>query len=122
MASNDIYKKKLNEDGTPYIDPETKDFVMILVSSEQTEEPIVLPNWRGVTLALQTNVMIAPLIPSANPNGFSMLLKYLSDGEAGYSNGNNIADYIKGCAIAFTDEQKQTINQILTDNNFNSQL
>lgn len=97
----------------------------ILVSSDEVPDIILPPNWRGLTLAFQNNIAIMAIIervPVSYHLYFNIFLKYLTDGESGYSNGGTICNYLNNLGVTYTNIEKESINQLLTDNNFTTQL
>jgi hypothetical protein len=120
MAKNQVFRKVLDADGNPLI--VDGDFVMELVYEEEVPDAILSPNWRGLTESLYKSQLIIKAMQEANPNGFSIFLKVLTDGEAGNSTENTLRNSILMMGLSFSTEEQAELNTILSTNNFTIQI
>lgn len=93
----------------------------LVAGFEPTEDHVNLdlPNWRGITVDLEQRAIPAIGLQRINPNGLTIFLKYLTDGEAGYSKPSSFPIYFSYLGLTMSSEEKALINEILTDNGFN---
>lgn len=109
MATNDVYIKDENGE-------------MILVSSTEAPDLILEPDWTQLKFDLLTSPILAPLVSTTNPQGFTVFTTYLTAGEIGNSNPENFPVYFAYMGLTLTTDQRTAINTILTNNNFTIQL
>jgi len=121
MATNETYKRKVNEQGN-FIFDEKGDPVMELVSSIEVPDATLSPNWTKLKSDLLTNPDLSILLPNTSPQGFTVFTTFLSDGQNGHSDQRNFPEYFSYMGLTLTNEQKTAINTILTNNNFTVQL
>lgn len=112
---------------------QVKDTVSIDVSRSKLSNQISL---RQVNMASLTNsdwknlsqdffynsTIMTKILSSANPNGYSTMLKVLTDGENNYASEAAFLQVFGMLGISWTQAEKDIINGILTDNNFTIQI
>jgi hypothetical protein len=76
------------------------------------------PNWNGLTQALSVSSLMSFALANANPNGFTLMLKTLTDGEINSASESFLLMAINACQLSFSTTQKDQLNQMLADNNF----
>lgn len=90
---------------------------MIEVSRE-TIEVVEALNWKG----LQQDLFYSPLLQKAmilaNPNAYSTFLKVLYDGENNYASEIDFLQAFALIGVEFTEEEKSSLNKILSNNCF----
>lgn len=85
------------------------------------------PNWNGLTQTLKGSSLMLFAIGNAHANGFSLLLKTLTDGEAGSASQEFLIMAIGACFPTgwphqLSNEQKAELNGYLTANKFSIQV
>lgn len=80
------------------------------------------PNWNGLTQALWGSSLMGYAYAVANSKGFALLLKVLSDGEAGSAAESSFITALNLCQLNLSTDQKTELNQLLTANNFTIQV
>lgn len=81
-----------------------------------------VPNWNGLTQALWGSTLMSFALANASPNGFSLLLKVLTDGEASSASQNSFLVAFNACGLTLSSAQKSELNGYLTANNFTIQV
>lgn len=82
-------------------------------------------NWRGLTEGLYaSNIFMLVLMGqvSVSSIAYSTLIKMLTDGEAGNCSQEKLLSILQVLSGSFSQEQKDEINTILTNNLFTIQL
>lgn len=117
---NRNYRKKLDENGSPIM--ENGDFVMDIVLEVEVPDEVLPPDWNGLTQSLWSSDLMGFAAQNANPNGFSLLLKVLTDGEINSAAQQSFLTALSFCGLSLSTNQKQELNQMLTDNHFTIQV
>jgi hypothetical protein len=76
------------------------------------------PDWNGLTQDLKNSPLMLFAYQYANPNGFNLFLKTLTDGENSSASEGFLLTTIGMCQLSFSTTQKAQLNQMLADNNF----
>lgn len=80
-------------------------------------------DWKNLSQAFfYDSGLMTKILSSANPNGYSTMLKVLTDGENNYASENAFLLVFSMLGISWTTQEKATINSILTANNFTIQI
>lgn len=80
------------------------------------------PNWNGLTQSLWGSSLMGYAATYANPNGFSLLLKVLTDGEINSAAQQSFLTALSFCGLSLSVNQKAELNAMLTANNFTIQV
>ena len=116
---NQIYKARLNNDGSRYIDPITNDFVNDLIAIEDDNIPEVFtPNWLNMKETLFKSQLFYKAISEANPNVYATLLKVIQDGENGVGKEQNFVDLFNLLNITWTPTELEYLDAVLQSNGF----
>lgn len=114
---------KLNPDGSRYIDPITKDFVNEIVEIKDDGEQIELPpNWLQLEQDLRYSEMFVKAFAQATEKGFNLFTVTLVNGKAGHASENALSFAFSVLGVEWTESERQQINEILTKNNFKTQI
>src|SRR5688500_11380393 len=115
---NRAYKKKLDDAGNPII--VDGDFVMELVHEEVVSDIASPPNWTALKKALwKDEQLIGKALLTGSGAAMAFLVKVITDGETGI--GTDEGDFLRAftmLGVAWTPDEKATINQHLKDNSF----
>lgn len=95
---------------------------LVLLSSIELEDEVLPPNWNGITQALWGSSLMGFAAMNANPNGFSLLLKVLTDGEIGSAAQSSFLVALSLCQLSLSQNQKDELNGYLTANHFTIQV
>lgn len=122
MAKIQTYKAKLNPDGTRYIDPVTNDFVNELVSEIEVESEPEKPNWYGLEQSLYKSPLFTKYLQDYNTKGL-LFTTTIQNGKRGEDvNEQTLLMGFAAMQIDFDQNEIDTINTLLTNNNFTIQL
>jgi len=114
----EVYKKVLDINGVPVIDPITNDFVMELVEVITTADGILPIDWKNFKEDLFKSALFYRAIQDANPNAYATLLKVISDGEAGITLESNFQLVFNLLGLVLTTEETIFLNTTLANNHF----
>lgn len=84
--------------------------------------PTLELNWLGLEQELRYSPLFAKAFSEASDKGFSLFTVTLINGKSGVASQNALSFAFQMLGVTWTDEEKQTLNAILTRNNFTIQI
>lgn len=117
MAKIQVYRSKLNQDGTRYIDPVTNDYVNELVSEEEVPGEPEKANWLGLEQDLRYSSVFGRR-KEVDPVDFNIFTTTLVNGKLGHASENALAFGFSILGLDWTEGERELINSILEKNNF----